>query len=172
MNRCVRDRTLWLLSEGEGSREDRAHVASCVACSARLRRLEEELRHLMSVLRAPPPPQLIPARTQPVHVQWLTAAAMLAAMFMVVWVGVWWQQPSPPVLPMEVSQESIGSFIDAVSAALFATVDPGVMSSPDPLPDLDDLQAALAGHWPCDEQAVFGDVTCNDETFALLLGGQ
>jgi hypothetical protein len=171
MSRCLGDRRLWLLSEGEGSRADRAHVASCVACGARLRRLEEDLCHLTSVLRAPPP-QVAPTRPRPIRLQWMTAAAMLAAMFMVVWVGLWWQQPSPPVLPMEVSQESIGAFIDAVSAALFATVDPGVMGAPDPLPDLDDLQAALAGDWPCDEQAVFGDVTCDDETFALFLGGQ
>jgi hypothetical protein len=171
MSRCLGDRTLWLLSEGEGSREDRAHVASCVACSARLRRLKADLGCLTSVLRALPP-QVAPTWPPPIRLPWMTAAAMLAAMFMVVWVGLWWQQPSLPVLPMEVSQESIGAFIDVVSAALFATVDFGVTGAPDPLPDLDDLQAALAGHWPCDEQVVFGDVTCNDETFALLLGGQ
>ena len=171
MSRCPGDRTLWLLSEGEGSRADRAHVASCVACSTRLRRLEADLGRLASVLRAPPP-RVAPTRPQPFRPQWVTAAAMLAAVFIVVWVGLWWQQPSPPTLPMGASQESIWPFMDGVSAALFATVDPGVMSSPDALPDLDDLRAALAGDWPCDEPLALGDVACNDQTFALLLGGQ
>jgi hypothetical protein len=162
---------LWLLSEGEGSRADRAHVASCVACSARLRRLEVDLGRLTTVLRAPPP-QVTPTRPQPFRPQWVTAAAMLAAMFTVVWVGLWWHQPSSPTLPMEASQESIWPFLDGVSAALFATIDPGVMISPDALADLDDLQAALAGDWPCDEPLAIGGVACNDKTFALLLGGQ
>ena len=111
-------------------------------------------------------------RPQPVRLRWMTAVAMLAAMFTVVWVGLWRQQPAPPTLPIEASQESIWSFMDGVSAALFATVDPGVMGSPDALPDLDDLQAALAGEWPCDERLALGGVACDDQTFALLLGGQ
>jgi hypothetical protein len=171
MSRCLGDRTLWLMSEGEGSRADRVHVASCVACSARLRRLEADLGQLTSVLRAPPP-RVAPTWPRPFRLRWMTAAATLAAMLIVVWVGLWWQQPAPPTLPMEASQESIWSFMDGVSAALFATVDPGVMSSPDALPDLDDLQAALAGDWPCDEPLALGDVGCDDQTFALLLGGQ
>jgi hypothetical protein len=170
MSRCVCDRTLWLLSEGEANREDRAHVASCAVCSARLRRLEEDLRHLTSVLREPPPPQVTPTRLWPTRVRWLTATAALAAMFTVVWLG-FWRQPSPPTLPMEVSQESIWSFIEGVSAALFTPVDSGGFATPEQLPDLGDLQAALAGDWPCDEQVTFANMTCDDETFALL-GGQ
>lgn len=172
MSHCLRDRTLWLMSEGDARPEDRAHVASCMPCAARLRRLEQDLGRLSAVLTGPLPVHAVPTRLRPARMRWMTAAATVAMLTLTVWLGSWWQRSSPPVLPMEVSQESIGFFIDAVSAALFATVDPGVMSSPDPLPDLDDLQAALAGHWPCDELAVFGDVTCNAETFALLLGGQ
>lgn len=172
MSRCPGDRLLWLVSEGEGSRVDRAHVASCAACSARLRRLEADLGRLTSVLRAPPA-QIAPTRPQPFRPQWVTAAAMLAAVIMAVWVGLWWQQPAPPVLPVEASQESIWSFIDAMSAALFAAGDPGVMSSPDALADdLGDLQAALAGDWPCDGELVLGGVACGDQAFALLLGGR
>ena len=170
MSRCLRDRTLWLLSEGEASREDRDHVASCAVCAARLRRLEQDLRHLRSVLAGPPPPQVAPTRPPPVRVRWLTAASTLAAVLMAVWVGLRWQQPSPPAFPTEVHQESVWPFIEGISAALYSTVEIGGIGTPDQLSDLDDLQTALAGDWPCAGQAASVDAACDDETFALLLG--
>ena len=169
MSRCLRDRTLWLLSEGEASREDRDHVASCAICAARLRRLEQDLRHLRSVL-AGPTPQVPPTRLPRVRVRWLTAASTLAAVLMVVWVGLRWQQPSPPASPTEVRQESVWPFIEGISAALYSTVEIGGIGMPDQLSDLDDLQAALAGDRPCAGQAASVDAACDNETFALLLG--
>jgi hypothetical protein len=169
MSRCLRDRTLWLVSEGEASQEDRAHVASCAICAARLRRLEQDLSHVRSALSGPPPPHAAPARLRPVHVRWMASAATLAAMIVLGWFGLWWQQPSPP-LPMETRQESIWPFVEGISAALFSTVDSGFTATADRLAELDDLQAALAGELPCGEQATFGDVACDDDTFALLSG--
>jgi hypothetical protein len=171
MSRCLRDRTLWLLSEGEAGREARAHVTSCAVCAARLRRLEQDLSRLRSVLTGPAPPRVAATRLRPAPVPWLTAAATLAAMLMAVWVGLWWQQPSPPTPPTAARQESVWPFIAGVSAALFSAVDIGAIGTPDQPSDLDDLQAALAEEWACEGQAVFVDVTCDDDTFALLLGG-
>ena len=170
MSRCLRDRTLWLLSEGESSRDDRDHVASCAVCAARLRRLEQDLRRLKSVLTGPPPPQVAPTRLPPVRVRWLTAASTLAAMLMAVWVGLWWQQPSSPTSPTEARAESVWPFIEGISAALYSTADVSGIGTPDQLSDLDDLQAALAGDSPCEEPDASVNVTCNDEAFALLLG--
>jgi hypothetical protein len=171
MNRCLRDRTLWLMSEGEASREDRAHMASCAVCAMRLRRLEQDLRQLRSILTGPPP-QVAPTQPRPLRVQWLPAAATLAALLMVVWVGLWWTQPAPPMQPTEARQESVWPFIEGISAALFASVDFGVTGTADQLWDLGDLQAALAGDWPCEGQAALVNVACDNDTFALLLGGQ
>jgi hypothetical protein len=172
MSRCVRDRALWRLSTGEGSREERAHVASCVVCTARLRRLEQDLIQLRSVLSGPPPAAL--ARSRPMRVRWMASAATLAAMVVVAWFGVWWQRPSlPPQTEtrLETRQESIWPFLEGVSATLFPTVAIGFTAPPDRLSELDDLQAALAGEWPCGEPAAFADVSCDDDTFALLVGG-
>jgi hypothetical protein len=171
MSRCLGDRTLWLVSEGEASREDRAHVASCVVCAARLHRLEEDLSQLRAVLSAPPPPRATLVRLRPLRGRWVASAAALAAMVVLAWYGVRWQRPSLP-LPIEARQESFWPFLEGVSEALFTTVDAGVISTPEQLPDLDDLQAALAGDWLCDEQIVLGDMVCDDDAFALLLGGQ
>jgi hypothetical protein len=170
MSRCLPDRTLWLMSEGEASRGDRVHVTSCAVCAARLRRLEQDLRRLRLVLTGPPP-QLVPARLRPVRVRWLTAAATLVAMLIVVSVGLWWQQPSSPTLPTAAHQESVWPFIELISAAIFPDIDGGLAGTPDQLPDLADLHAALDGDWPCEGQATLASVACNDDTFALLLGG-
>jgi hypothetical protein len=169
MSHCLRDRTLWLLSEGEASREEQAHVASCALCAARLRRLEQDLNHVRSTLSTPPPPQAASARLRPVRVRWIASAATLAAVVVVGWLGLWSQLPSLP-LPMEARQESIWPFIEGASAALFSTVESGFTGTPDRLSDLADLQAALAGEWPCEEQGAFANLGCEEDTLALLSG--
>jgi hypothetical protein len=169
MKRCVGDRTLWLMSEGEAGPEARAHVASCVACRERLQRLERDLRQLRSVLTAPPPPRIAPAHLRPVSVPWLTAALAFAALLIVIWVGPWWQPPVPPTLPMEAGQESIWPFIERVSEAIFAIVEVGAVEIPDLPYDLTDLQAALAGDWPCEEPDTSWHLECDDDVWPFLL---
>jgi hypothetical protein len=100
----------------------------------------------------------------------MASVATLAAMVTLAWFAGWWQ-PSPP-LPMEARQESIWPFIEGVSAVLFPTVEMGFTAIPDHLSDLADLQAALAGEWPCDGPAAFANLGCDEDAFALLLGGQ
>jgi hypothetical protein len=102
----------------------------------------------------------------------MAAVATLAAMIVIVWFGVWWQQPLPPTLSTEARQESIWPFIEGVSAALFPSVELGIAGTPDRLSDLTDLQSALAGEWPCEGEAAFANLACDDDTVALLLGGQ
>jgi hypothetical protein len=168
MSRCLDERMLWRLSEGEGSGAERAHVASCLICAGRLRRLEQDLQHFQSALAGPPPLAFVQAR--PVRLRWTRAAATLAAMVVLAWFGVWWQWPSPPH-PMDTHQESIWSLLDGVSTALFPGLESGFTATPDRLSDLDDLQAALAGEWPCEDPAAFANVDCDeDDTWALFLG--
>jgi hypothetical protein len=169
MSRCLGDRTLWLLSEGEASREDRAHVVSCVICAARLQRLEQTLHCLQSVLTGPPPPGMALAQPRHVRRRWMASAVALAAMVMLAWFGVWWQQPLPS-RSMGMRQESIWPFTEGVSTAPLSTVEIGFGTTADGLADLDDLQAALAGEWPCEGPEVPSGLACDDDTFALLLG--
>lgn len=171
MNRCLGDQTLWSMSDGEASHEDRAHVASCTVCTARLRRLEEDLHHLTAVLREQPPVQIASPPPWSARAPWLSATAALAAVLMVVWVGLW-QQSLVSTLPVESSQEPAWSSIDGVAAALFGSVDSEGIGTSEPLADLDDLQTALVGDWPCDEQVLFVGVACAEDTVALLFGGQ
>jgi hypothetical protein len=169
MSRCLGDRTLWLLSEGEASREDRAHVVSCVICTARLQQLEQTLHCLQSVLTGPPPPEMALAQLRHVRRRWMASAVALAAMVILAWFGVWWHQPLPPS-SIGMHQESIWPFIEGVSSAPFSTVEIGFSMTADGLADLADLQAALAGEWPCEGPEVPSDLACDDDTFALLHG--
>jgi hypothetical protein len=171
MNRCLRDRTLWLMSEGEASREDQAHVASCAVCTERLQHLEQDLRQLRSVLCGPPPLQGASTRLWSVRVPWMTAATALAAMLIVVWVGLWWQAALPPMTPMEAAQEPVGPFLERVSEALFTTGEVGAVGTVALPFDLTDLQAALAGEWPCEGQDTLWRLECEDDAFPLLVGG-
>jgi hypothetical protein len=169
MSRCLGDRTLWLLSEGEASREDRAHVVSCVICAARLQRLEQTLNRLKSVLTGPPPPEMALGQLRHVRTRWMASAAALAAMVMLVWFGVWWQQPLSS-RSMRMHQESPWPFLEGVATAPFSTVDIDFSMTADGLADLADVQAALAGEWPCEGPEVLSGFACDDDTFALLLG--
>ena len=170
MSRCLRNRALWLFSEGEASREDRAHVASCVICTARLRRLEQDLNYLRSALAEPPLPPAALVRRRRGRGRWMASAAALAAMVVLVWFGIWWQQLAPS-LPMEVRQESVWLFIESVSVALFPSIESGFAAAPERLSDLDDLQVALAGEWLCEGPEAFAYWACDEDTFTLLLGG-
>jgi hypothetical protein len=169
VSRCVGDRALWRVSEGEAGLRERAHVASCSVCAARLRRLEQELSCLRSVLSGAPPSQMAPAQPPRIRMRWAAALATLAAMAMFAWLGGWWRQPSSPI-PVEGGQTSIRPFIESVSTALFPSIESGFSASPDRLSDLDELQVALAWEWSCEGPEGLDNVACNDDGFALLLG--
>ena len=171
MSRCVNDRTLWLLSEGDASRESRAHVVSCPTCTARLRRLEQDLNSLWSALTAPPPSPAALPRGRSGRARWRASAAALAAMVVLAWFGVWWQQLLPS-RSMEMHQESIWPFIEGVSAALFSSVESGLPAPLELVSDFDDLQAALADGWLCEELAGFAHGTCDEDTLGLLFEEQ
>lgn len=169
MSRCVSDRTLWRLSEGEASREARAHVTSCGVCAARLRQLEQEISDLRLVLSGSPPSQVAPTQQPGVRMRWVAAVGTLAALIMFGWFGGWWRYPALP-FPTETYQASIWPFIEGVSTALFSGDETGFSTAPDRLSDLDDLQVALVWEWPCEAREMPANVACDDDLFALLLG--
>jgi hypothetical protein len=99
MKRCVSDRTLWLVHEGEAHPEEQSHVRACLLCVARHDRLARDLDVLSSTLRALP----VGSRRRGVAfaVGWRRAgvAAMLAGFVAVAGVGAWHARPSRPALP-------------------------------------------------------------------------
>ena len=50
MIRCLEDKTLFLLSEGEAGEEQRSHLQSCQACTERYHEIERDLRLITQTL--------------------------------------------------------------------------------------------------------------------------
>ena len=55
MIRCLEDKTLFLLSEGEAGEEQRSHLQSCQACTERYHEIERDLRLITQTLQQRPP---------------------------------------------------------------------------------------------------------------------
>ena len=97
MRRCPTDRALTRVLAELGTADEHAHLATCLPCAARYRRLQNEMREIADVLAATPEPRqpMIPASGR-----WLAAAALAA-----VAAGVWlsWETGSlvPPGLPRD-----------------------------------------------------------------------
>ena len=142
MSRCLRDRSLWLLSEGGGTQAQRAHVETCPHCARRFRRLARDLVVLGQALREMPPSHAAPHHQRALYLRWLPVAALLA--ISLAWVGggleVW--RPAPPAIAVDVHDEAVSY-----------------------------LQAALDGNWPCDGQEPFFHLDCDQQAFTLLEGG-
>jgi hypothetical protein len=173
MNTCLRNRTLLLLSAGEGTSEQQAHLATCTACATRYRQFVHELESIERVLRETAPlPAPLP-RHFPLRLHWLPAATALAALVVLIWGGLWLRQlPQPVVAGKTPSSEVISFLEDQVSPALFAMTDVHLMDLPAPVSNLTYLQAALDDGWPCEQQDPFTPSGCDIHPFPLLLGGQ
>ena len=153
MSRCLREKTLLELRDGEGTEQERAHLEACSACTLRYEQLIDDLARIERVLLAPLP--LVRAR-RPAHVWWLPTVAAVAGAVALVLVGVRTWGPAPAGLPRAPSGEAL-VFLDDVSDVLF---------SPDEAEAAPVAELPRALVEPCAaEDAVF-DAECDDE-FAL-----
>ena len=118
MTRCLSDDALTRVQAELATDAERAHLASCAACTGRSRRLRRELELITAVLRdtpEPPPRAAFPAR------RWLPAAVGLsaAALALLLWVEVAVWRAVTPVPPAMQPQE-VAAILADVSASLFS----------------------------------------------------
>lgn len=172
MSRCLRDEELWLCHEGGGRDAQRAHVAECAKCSARLRQLGEDLRVLSQVLReAPPDPA--PARSRSLlSWRWIPVAAACAATFFFLWPELPTKEPSSyRTTTSSVAREK--AIIDIlehdVYTALFTDEDLGVVDAPARVSTLAYVQAALDGGWPCERAGFRKQKVCEQRPIFLTI---
>jgi hypothetical protein len=116
MTRCLEDKALFLLSEGETNPEQQSHLQNCQACGKRYYEIKQDLRLITHTLRqeAPPLPWIPKApilyRSLPI------AAGILLALALVLGDSRLWRQ-SPP--PEQAFNGDVSQFLEQVSEVVF-----------------------------------------------------
>jgi hypothetical protein len=152
VSRCLSDRALMQVLADLGSRERRAHLATCAMCAARYRRMAAEVNSIRDVLTGPEPQAMsmwMPRAWIPVAA---TVGAVLVGVLMWVEVTLW-----KPVVNVDVESAELSASLAAVSAVLF-TVDgePSVASETGrPVREVDTEVAVV-----CDGSDWLGEIRC------------
>jgi hypothetical protein len=116
--KCLRDKTLLLLHEGEGTGNQRDHLAQCERCAGRYQDLVHDLAAISHILRDKPP-QTIAHRFRPPGVRWLPAAVAAVLVLALMWQGVrMWN--SSGRRPTAAESGEIWSLLDEFPSGLFS----------------------------------------------------
>jgi len=154
MNRCLGERALFSLYEGEGTDADRTHLHTCAGCATRYDQLAADLELVRRTLRDGPMPRRAPRSSG--AVLWMTAAALATVALAL---GVRGFERGRALLAEDgVASLSLGD----VSTALFAAdAAEDALSVSDTDREVASLQAALRGEWPCERQDPLADQDCD-----------
>jgi len=141
MSRCLRERTLWGIYEGEGTAAQQAHLQTCVACRVRYQALVHTLEEIsISLQETPPPPGRVP-RPFSYALHWQSAVVGLAVLLLLVGGGMWRRQVPPP--PAVVHSEELTALLEEVDTIVVMTLDADGVESWEAIVDVDALDAAL-----------------------------
>lgn len=117
MTRCLDQKTLFLLSEGEANERERSHLQSCPACAQRYHEMERDLRLIRHTLRQEPSAVGNVARGGSILIRSMPIAAGVLLAIALMWgeSRIWRPDPeSEQRLGSDVSQ-----FLEQVSDAIF-----------------------------------------------------
>ena|SRR5215510_15673118 len=122
MSRCLRERTLWDIYEGEGTAAQQVHLQTCVACRMRYQALVHTLEEISSSLQETPPPPVCMPRPFPYPVRWQSAVVGLAVLLLV-GRGLWLRQVPPPTQPAVVYSEELTPLLEEIDTIVVITLD-------------------------------------------------
>jgi hypothetical protein len=83
MIRCLNERTLLLLHDGDGTQSQRAHLGECNACTSRYKKLGRDLEAISHTLRERPPPIVSPDPLRFSVRGWSVGAALAIALLLI-----------------------------------------------------------------------------------------
>jgi hypothetical protein len=117
MIRCLEDKTLFLLSEGEASEEQRSHLQSCQACTERYHEIERDLRLITHTLQHEPAPFRFAAPRAPIFLRSLPIAAGVLLAIALMWgeSRLW----RPDSSSEQTLSGDLSQFLEQVSEAIF-----------------------------------------------------
>ena len=143
MSRCLRERTLWGIYEGEGTATQQAHLQTCVACRGRYQTLVHTLETISSSLQKTPPPPVRLLRPFLFPVRWQSAAVGLAVLLLLVG-GSLRLRPVPPSPRLAlVYSEELTPLLEEVDTIVVMTLDADGVEVWEALADVAALDAAL-----------------------------
>ena len=145
MSRCLEDKALFLLNEGDGNEEQRLHLHSCRDCMLRYEEMTQDLRLITRTLQQEPPPFRMASRRAPIFYRSLSIAAALLLTLGLLWgERQLWLTSAPP--SEQALNNEIAQFLEQMSEALF---DGGTIRQIETVSsesDLASIQVALGEH--------------------------
>jgi hypothetical protein len=169
--RCLREKELVWLHEGEGTPAARDHLGTCLRCAARYRGLADDLRVIGAVLESDPAPAAAPHRA--VRLRVLAAAAAVCALviglnllFAREWGSMATRQSLAPAGAGGGVTEELIAAVEAMSAGeppaveAAATVALAPGGGPTPEASAAELYAAVAGEEACESPTALPEDGC------------
>jgi predicted anti-sigma-YlaC factor YlaD len=123
MSRCLGDKALLLLYDGEGTSAERTHLAECEACVARYREMGCDLEAISHVLREEPPPKTVSQFSPSFTIRALPRAAALALALVLMWIGVRLWSPSGRAPLNGTNGSEVWSLLDELRSNPFLLTD-------------------------------------------------
>jgi ferric-dicitrate binding protein FerR (iron transport regulator) len=157
MTGCLTRQAIFDVFEGDGTAEERAHVAACAECRARLQELEAAVAAAASVIRETP----LAAMARPRLAVRTIVFPLAAAIALAVGLGHWSGRQSRMLdrsASMTSRVEPSTLTLAEVSKALLA--DDTIDTRPSPDSDVAYVEAALGGRWPCEGLGMPTDIRC------------
>jgi anti-sigma factor RsiW len=145
MSRCLTDRALWSVRDGDATPAEWAHLTGCPACASRHRQLARDLSLIRRALEGPEPVMVAPPRLSSLRLRLAPAAGVAFALVGALVLGDLWGRSHELASAPPAPREDVVAFLEDVSTALFptATADSGEVTASDQ--ELSELQAALEG---------------------------
>jgi len=142
MTACLTDRMLWALSEGDGTHDERDHLAHCRLCADRARAIRDDLTVIGSALRRPEPVATDAARDVRTVAAWgmASALAVLAVAALVF---------ARPAMQRSLAQHDGVAALVALSTDVFAEDTPADVAAT----DVEVVASAFEAAGPCEWEA-------------------
>jgi hypothetical protein len=143
MNRCLSDRVLLMLHEGEELGREREHLEHCSDCDRRYQQLVNDLRGIVTILNEPVPAQHRAFRVTSQKARWGLAFTAVVTAFLCGWltsgtVGRQLGNSRQPAAPIVVSFDASGPTGGAIlTPALYGLYVDDLMSSDGNDPNID-----------------------------------
>jgi hypothetical protein len=156
MTRCLGEKTLLLLSAGDGNSEHLLHLKTCEFCADRYQRMAQELEFVASTLRQEPPADEPTDRPIPLLYRAVPILAAFVFAVVLIWGESRFWRSNPGESSEELATSDLSQLLDQVSEALFPADAPRQMEITGS--DLVSVQNALGENCSADCQELFANL--------------